>query len=94
MRVAASELAGTGATANAVCPTFVDTAMTRRSIDRIAEQTGRTPEAGAEALAGASPLGRLLTPDEVAAAVVWLASPAARAVNGQTLVMDGGGIQQ
>lgn len=93
MRVAAAELAGTGATANAVCPAFVETEMTRASVARIAARTGRSEEASVAALASASPLGRLLDPDEVAAAVAWLASDAAAAVNGQTLVLDGGGIQ-
>jgi NAD(P)-dependent dehydrogenase (short-subunit alcohol dehydrogenase family) len=93
MRAVAAEVAGTGVTANAVCPTFVDTEMTRRSIARIAEKTGRSEAAGEAALAAASPLGRLLEPDEVAAAVVWLASAEAAAVNGQALVIDGGGIQ-
>jgi NAD(P)-dependent dehydrogenase (short-subunit alcohol dehydrogenase family) len=45
------------------------------------------------ALASSSPLGRLLEPQEVAEAVVWLASDAARSINGQTLILDGGGIQ-
>jgi NAD(P)-dependent dehydrogenase (short-subunit alcohol dehydrogenase family) len=93
MRVAAAELAGSGATANAVCPTFADTDMTRESAARIAERTGRSERESAEALAAASPLGRLLEPGEVAAAVVWLASPEAAAINGQTLVLDGGGLQ-
>ena len=93
MRVAAAELAGSGATANAVCPTFVDTEMTARSVAKIAATTGRSESEGSAALAKASPLGRLLTADEVAAAVVWLASPEAAAINGQTLVIDGGGIQ-
>jgi NAD(P)-dependent dehydrogenase (short-subunit alcohol dehydrogenase family) len=93
MRAVAAELAGTGVTANAVCPTFVDTAMTQRSVANIAERTGRSPDESREALAGASPLGRLLDPDEVAAAVVWLASPDAAGISGQTLVIDGGGIQ-
>jgi NAD(P)-dependent dehydrogenase (short-subunit alcohol dehydrogenase family) len=93
MRVAAAELAGSGVTANAVCPTFVDTPMTRRSVERIAERTGRSPEQSEAALAAASPLGRLLTVDEVADAVVWLASDAAASINGQALVLDGGGLQ-
>jgi NAD(P)-dependent dehydrogenase (short-subunit alcohol dehydrogenase family) len=93
MRVAAAELAGTGATANAVCPTFVDTEMTRRSAARIAEKTGRSERESSAALAASSPLGRLLAPDEVAAAVVWLASPEAVAINGQALIVDGGGVQ-
>jgi len=93
MRAAAAELAGTGVTANAVCPTFVETAMTERSVANIAERTGRSRDEGRAALAVASPLGRLLEPDEVAAAVVWLTSPEAVGINGQTLVIDGGGIQ-
>jgi NAD(P)-dependent dehydrogenase (short-subunit alcohol dehydrogenase family) len=93
MRAAAAELAGTGVTANAVCPTFVETAMTDRSVANIKERTGRSDDEAREALAGASPLGRLLDPDEVAAAIVWLASPEAAGISGQTLVIDGGGIQ-
>src|SRR5215212_5644885 len=93
MRAAAAELAGTGVTANAVCPTFVDTAMTKRSVANIAERTGRSDDEAREALAAASPLGRLLDPDEVAAAVVWIASPEAAGISGQTLIIDGGGIQ-
>jgi NAD(P)-dependent dehydrogenase (short-subunit alcohol dehydrogenase family) len=93
MRAAAAELAGTGVTANAVCPAFVDTPMTARSVGNIVRRTGRSQEESRAALASASPLGRLLDPGEVAAAVVWLASPEAAAISGQTLVLDGGGIQ-
>jgi len=93
MRAVAAEVAGTGVTANAVCPAFADTELTRRSVARIAEATGRDEDAARAALERASPLGRLLDPGEVADAVVWLASPAAAAVNGQTLVLDGGGVQ-
>jgi NAD(P)-dependent dehydrogenase (short-subunit alcohol dehydrogenase family) len=92
-RAVAAELAGTGVRVNAVCPAFVRTEMTRRSIDNIVLRTGRTPAQAELALAESSPLGRLLEPDEVVDAVVYLASPAAAAINGQTLVLDGGGIQ-
>lgn len=93
MRAVAAEIAGTGVTANAVCPTFVRTDMTTRSIHRIADSTGRDPAAAEAALAAASPLGRLLEPDEVAHAVHFLASPLSSAINGQTLTLDGGGLQ-
>jgi NAD(P)-dependent dehydrogenase (short-subunit alcohol dehydrogenase family) len=93
MRAAAAELAGTGVTANAVCPTFVETAMTERSVANIVERTDLSRDQASAALAGTSPLGRLLAPDEVAAAIVWLASPEAAGISGQTLVIDGGGIQ-
>lgn len=92
-RSAAAELAGTHVTVNAVCPAFVDSEMTQTSAARIAERTGRTLPESLDALARLSPLGRLIDPDEVAEAVVWLASPGAEAINGQTIVLDGGGIQ-
>ena len=87
MRATAAELEDTGVTANAVCPTFVDTPMTDRSVANIAAKTGRSPEEARAAL------GRLLDPGDVAAAVVWLASPEAAGISGQTLVIDGGGVQ-
>jgi NAD(P)-dependent dehydrogenase (short-subunit alcohol dehydrogenase family) len=93
MRAVAAEVAGTGVTANAVCPTFVRTELTARAAARIVETTGRSAEEAEAALASASPLGRLLEPQEVADAVWYLASPAAAAVNGQALVLDGGGVQ-
>jgi NAD(P)-dependent dehydrogenase (short-subunit alcohol dehydrogenase family) len=93
MRAAAAEVAGTGVTANAVCPAYVRTEMTRRSITRIVDATDRSEEEAEAALVASCPLGRLLEPDEVAFAVEFLAAPAAAAINGQTLVLDGGGIQ-
>lgn len=93
MRALATEVAGTGVTVNAVCPSFVRTDMTRRSVERIVAATGRE-EADVEAALGtASPVGRLLEPTEVAAAVAFLASDDAGAINGQALVLDGGGVQ-
>jgi NAD(P)-dependent dehydrogenase (short-subunit alcohol dehydrogenase family) len=93
MRSVAAEVAGTGVTANAVCPTFVRTEMTAQSIARIVEATGRNEPDSERALAESSPLRRLLEPEEVAATVAFLASYDARSINGQTVVLDGGGIQ-
>jgi NAD(P)-dependent dehydrogenase (short-subunit alcohol dehydrogenase family) len=90
MRTAAAELAGTTKTANAVCPGYVRTEMTERTIANIEARTGRDGEAE---LANLSPLGRLIEPEEVAFAVAFLAAPQAGAINGQTLILDGGGIQ-
>ncbi len=93
VRAVAAEVAGTGVTANAVCPAFVRTEMTERAVARISERTGRTPAQSEAALAGMAPLGRLVEPEEVAHAVAFLASPLAAPVNGQSLVLDGGGVQ-
>lgn len=94
MRAVAAELAGTGVRANAVCPTFVRTDLTERTIANIVERTGRTHRQAEAALAAQAPLGRLLEPEEVAGAVVFLASDAAAAINGQAIVIDGGGVQR
>jgi NAD(P)-dependent dehydrogenase (short-subunit alcohol dehydrogenase family) len=91
VRAVAAEVAGTGVTANAVCPAYVRSDMTTRTIETIAARTGRDGEA---ALAAMAPLGRLIEPDEVAFAVAFLAAPEAGAINGQSLILDGGGVQQ
>lgn len=93
VRSLAAEVAGSGITANAVCPGYVDTAMTDRSVATIVDLTDHDDESARRALERQQPLGRLVTPDEVAAAVAYLASEAAAPVNGQALVLDGGGIQ-
>jgi NAD(P)-dependent dehydrogenase (short-subunit alcohol dehydrogenase family) len=93
MRTVAAEVAGSGVTANAVCPTFVRTDMTAATVARIASATGKSHEDSESAISRLSPLGRLLEPGEVAFAVAFLAAPEAGAINGQTIVLDGGGIQ-
>jgi NAD(P)-dependent dehydrogenase (short-subunit alcohol dehydrogenase family) len=93
MRATAAELAGTAVTANAVCPAYVDTDLTKRTVQNIVEKTSRTLEEARVELEEMTPLGRLLRPEEVAAAVVFLTSPEAGAINGQTIVLDGGGLQ-
>jgi NAD(P)-dependent dehydrogenase (short-subunit alcohol dehydrogenase family) len=92
-RAVAAEVAGTGVTANAVCPTFVRTDMTATTVRNISTRTGKSEVDSEMALARLSPLGRLLEPEEVAFAVAFLAAPEAAAVNGQAIVLDGGGIQ-
>ena len=67
--------------------------MTMRSVERIVSATGRDEAQAEAALGEASPLGRLLEPEEVAFAVAFLAAAEAGAINGQTLILDGGGIQ-
>jgi NAD(P)-dependent dehydrogenase (short-subunit alcohol dehydrogenase family) len=94
MRAVAAEVAGTGVTSNAVCPGWVRTDMMRRAVERITATTDRDEQQAEAALVAQMPLGRALEPEEVALAVAFFASPEAAAINGQTLVLDGGGIQQ
>jgi NAD(P)-dependent dehydrogenase (short-subunit alcohol dehydrogenase family) len=90
-RSVAAEVAGTGVTCNAVCPAYVRTDMTDQTIANIEARTGKDGEA---ALAAMTPLGRLVEPEEVAFAFAFFAAEEAAAINGQSLIIDGGGVQQ
>jgi len=78
-RSLAREIGSRGITVNCVAPGFIDTDMTQA-----------LPEASRTALLGQIPLGRLGQPDDIAAAVVFLASPGAAYITGATLHVNGG----
>jgi len=89
-RALAQEVARKGITVNAVCPGYTDTALVAESIARIATRTGRSADAARTELIRHNPQGRLVRPEEVAASVLALCLPAASAVNGQAITVDGG----
>lgn len=91
-RSLAKEVARRGITANALCPGYVDTPMTDRSVQNIVDKTGMDAEAARARLIGANPAGRLVRPEEVAAAALWLCSEGAAMVNGQAIALSGGEI--
>jgi NAD(P)-dependent dehydrogenase (short-subunit alcohol dehydrogenase family)/enamine deaminase RidA (YjgF/YER057c/UK114 family) len=89
-RSTAAEVAGTGVTVNAVCPGFVDTEMTGETVDRIVAKTGRTREEALAAALASAGQTRLISADEVAAAVVSLAAAdVTDPPNGEALILDG-----
>jgi 3-oxoacyl-[acyl-carrier protein] reductase len=85
-RTLALELGPLGINVNAVAPGFIVTDMT----DATAERLGLTPEAFQEAAAQATPIRRVGSPDDIAAAVSFLCSDEASFITGQTLYVDGG----
>jgi len=89
-RALAAETAARGITVNAVCPGYTDTAMMRESIEQVAAKTGRARADVRGEYERDTPIGRLIRPQEVAAAVLYLCSPEAAAVTGTTLVLGGG----
>ncbi|MCC7319877.1 MAG: SDR family oxidoreductase [Rubellimicrobium sp.] len=90
VRSLALEVARRPVTVNALCPGFLDTEMTARSVAVIAGKTGRTEAEARAALMAMSPQNRLFRPDEVAAAALFLCSPGAEGVNGQGIAISGG----
>lgn len=90
VRSLALEVAKKGITVNAICPGYLDTEMTRRSIANIVEKTGRSEAEAIASLVARNPQGRLIAPAEVTATAMWLASPGAASVNGQAITLDGG----
>jgi NAD(P)-dependent dehydrogenase (short-subunit alcohol dehydrogenase family) len=89
-RALAAETATRGVTVNAVCPGYTDTDLVRDSIARVAATTGRARTDVLAAYEKDAPIGRLIRPEEVAAAVLYLCSPDAAAVTGTTLAVAGG----
>jgi NAD(P)-dependent dehydrogenase (short-subunit alcohol dehydrogenase family) len=92
-RAVAAEMAEKGITVNAVCPGYVDTPMTDVSVRRIVEKTRLSPDEVRESFRRASPQKRLFDAAEVAYLILSLCDPRARGVNGQAIVLDGGGVQ-
>jgi len=90
-RCLADELAGTGVTVNSVCPGYVDTPMTDKNIERIVAKTGKDAEEVRAGLEEMQPDGRLITPREVAHAVMTFMPEEAGALQGVELVVRGGG---
>jgi len=89
-RSVALEIATSGVTVNAICPGYVETEMVDRGVERITKRTGRSAEEALDMLKRMSPQNRLVTPEEVAALALLLASDEGRGITGQGINIDGG----
>ncbi|MFN0114724.1 MAG: SDR family NAD(P)-dependent oxidoreductase [Paracoccaceae bacterium] len=90
VRSVALEVAERPVTANAICPGYLDTEMTGRTVANIAARTGRGADWARGYLEGLSPQKRLYRPAEVTATALWLCAPGAEGVNGQAIAISGG----
>lgn len=86
----ADELAPFGIRVNSICPGWTRTERVEQLLRDRAERSATTPEEEAAKIAAAIPLGRMGTPEEFAAAAVFLVSPAASYITGVSLLVDGG----
>jgi NAD(P)-dependent dehydrogenase (short-subunit alcohol dehydrogenase family) len=89
-RALALELARKGITVNAICPGYTETDLLVEAIEKIVQKTGKTAEQARQTLASKNPQQRLVQPEEVARAVLWLCSSGSDAINGQAIAIDGG----
>ncbi|MGH7724000.1 MAG: SDR family oxidoreductase [Candidatus Eiseniibacteriota bacterium] len=87
VRSLAAELAGTGVAVSALCPGYVDTPMTERTIENVERKAGLDRSGALAAVLKAAGQERLLLPDEVAAQVAVLCGNEARDVNGRVIVV-------
>ena len=89
-RALALEFAQKGITVNAVCPGYTETEIVQQSIERVVAKTGRTAEEAMAEFVKGNPQKRLVQPQEVADAVLWLCGKGASSVTGQSIAVAGG----
>ena len=91
-RSVAMEMATKGITVNAICPGYVETDMAAYAVKNITAKTGKTADEALDILKRMSPQNRLVTPEEVAALALLLASHEGRGITGQAINVDGGSV--
>jgi len=90
IRALAADYAGKPYTFNALCPAYVDTDIVSSNVTKIMERTGMSEADATKAMVGVNPHGRLIQPEEVAEAAMFLCGPHSGSVNGQAIQVAGG----
>ena len=90
IRGLAADYLGTPFTFNALCPAYVDTDIVPQNIERIMTRTGMSEAEAHAVMDGANPHGRLIAPQEVAEAALWLCGAHSGSINGQAIQIAGG----
>ncbi|WP_171178372.1 SDR family NAD(P)-dependent oxidoreductase [Ruegeria sp. HKCCD8929] len=84
------EFLGTSYTFNALCPGYVDTPIVERNITSISQRAGLSQDDALKVMTDQNRHKRLILPEEVAAAALWLVRPGSQSINGQCIEIAGG----
>ncbi len=90
IRALSEDYLGTPLTFNAICPGYVDTEIVNRNVTAISERAGVSTDKARAMMVSANRHNRLIAPEEVARAVLWLCGPGSGSVNGQAIEIAGG----
>ena len=90
IRTLSEDYLGSGLTFNALCPGYVDTPIVSRNIEIITDKTGASEEEALKMMTSQNRHRRLIAPEEVASAALWLCMPGAESINGQSIEISGG----
>jgi NAD(P)-dependent dehydrogenase (short-subunit alcohol dehydrogenase family) len=90
IRGLAADYAGKPITFNALCPAYVDTDIVSGNAASIAARTGMDLDAARKLMVDVNPHGRLIAPEEVAEAAMWLCGPHSGSISGQAIQIAGG----
>ena len=77
---------------NSVCPSYIDTPMTKRTIENITKLTNLSDEDAIKNLVSSNPQERLIQPSEVAETISWICKETSNSINGQSISISGGEI--
>ncbi|EBA15192.1 D-beta-hydroxybutyrate dehydrogenase [Roseobacter sp. SK209-2-6] len=89
-RALSEDFMGSQITVNALCPGYVDTPIVDRNITSIAQRAGISEDEALKVMINANRHQRLIEPEEVAAAALWLCGPGSQSINGQCIEIAGG----
>lgn len=90
IRALSEDYLGQPFTFNAVCPGYTDTDIITRNVATIRDRAGVSEDEALQMMVRTNRHGRLIAPEEVAAAVLWLCGPGSQSVNGQAIEIIGG----
>jgi len=90
VRALSEDFIGSDLTFNALCPGYVETEIVTRNVTAISKRAGISEAEALALMVGQNRHGRLIAPNEVAAAALWLCGPGSESVNGQAIEIAGG----